>query len=97
MADTTPNTCPTCGGDGMDGDHLCRTCMGRSTIPIRTTKYQALKEQFDAMDSIQAVLTAIKAKTDNLPEDTESVLDDILDKCNDILDKCNDILEQLQE
>lgn len=93
--------CPTCGGDGYVGDdEACPTCATTGATPVKgRAGYD--KRRFDEaeakVDTLTTDVTAVKAKTDNLPEDIASDLSDISDRCDDIMDKCNDIWEKLND
>ncbi|HUS89595.1 MAG TPA: hypothetical protein VMW91_09560 [Desulfosporosinus sp.] len=82
-------TCIYCGGD-TEIDLLAPMFKQLAGSNLRAITGQVWSEMLGKLDVIQADITAIKAKTDNLPDNTA---DDI----GDIMDKCNDIFEQVSE
>ncbi len=73
MPDPTPSTCTTCGGDGKDNGSLCETCFGGGAMPVTGSLLLVLEKVFN----ISADITAIKAKTDIIPENLVEALQDI--------------------
>lgn len=76
---------------------LCHACRGVGTVPgsdidptpqpclpCNGTGYEAWG--MISIATLEAEVTAIKAKTENLPDNTESLLDDIKDLCQEIKD-----------
>ena len=93
MASTEPNTCPTCSGTGVDNDKICRTCMGRSTVPIRSQHHIELKEQFEMLDDVMGKVDDIKEKVD----DVMGKVDDVMDKVDDVKEKVDEIKDILED
>ena len=86
-------TCPKCDGTGIDtyesGENpIEKPCENCGAVGTRELAFS---------DDLKTELSAIRAKTDNLPDDTASDLDDIMDKCNEIKEKCDEIKEVVDE
>lgn len=71
MASTEPNTCETCGGDGLVGGSLCTECMGSGGLPARglSLQFLYLKERFDA----QPTSAQMASKFNDLQADLEEI------------------------
>jgi hypothetical protein len=75
LATPTPNTCPTCGGDGYLPEdykraHPCKTCGGTGTIPTETTSFKLTKDASLSGMAIPEMTSALDATDDIYYEGT---------------------------
>lgn len=85
MADVTPNTCPTCGGTGEVDNVICRTCYGRSTVPVRGLSFELIKEQLDFFDTASDKLDSIIAEQADQRAELTDAITNIIGKLNTII------------
>ena len=84
--------CVSCQGTGQIGEDACSLCGGdgeRNTLQWGITEAH-LMAMLQLVVNTASTIDAIKAKTDNLPEDIADDIADIKDKCNDIFEKVNE-------
>lgn len=80
MADTDPNTCPTCNGSGEYPEGtICSECLGRSTVPIKGLSFKMFKEQRERFSDLSDKV-----------DDALDKVDDALDKLDDILEQLSE-------
>ncbi len=88
--------CGTCSGFSSNNGISCTVCGGDGKVDLTDDAFRqiTLGDQIALTGQIWSMLlaeiAAIKAKTDNLPEDITSDLSDILGKCTDIFEKLNE-------
>ncbi len=76
------NPCYLCKGTGLIDEEFHYACMGtgyRGGLQLAIFLKQLREDSLEKLDAIQSDITAIKAKTDNMPADLVNVLQDIHD------------------
>jgi DnaJ-class molecular chaperone len=72
MADTSPNTCPTCNGTGLKDGDICSECCGRSTLPVRGMHYRQFKEVRGHFSDLMDKCNDILDKCNDILEEVQS-------------------------